>query len=684
MKRSLCSVLCAAILLTLLPTAFAANIYGLAAFTESKQYSDSTFVDVPDDAWYSPSVKTVYEKAIMDGTGGGKFDPNSTISWSQAVTIAARLHAVYHNSVIRTAEGAWYIQYLDYAKDNELLPAICPDNDLVDTSPITREGLAVLFRSVLDEKDLPVINDRSIPDLDKVREEYRDAVSGMFASGIFTGKDGLFDPDGKATRAEVATIVARLLCPGQRVSQDSKQNPYMADQMGNLYNGGLCARSGDTVYYIYSESAMEGKDEYSFRHAIFSRTDSGQVRQVYRADGGDDSLDLLSVGPDGMLYFTQRTYQSFDDQWTVLKQLDPKTGAVKDIYTTARKTRIDFYLFYDNELYLYEGFTGGRIGRVTGGKLTPLATIPDWENLYVADTMYCFGGKLYWLQLAPRDSNGDDRLMILDLETKKTSSVVTEADHYAYQGATLWSAELTNGDYPVVLKRRSLAMPELTETVRVMDEEFAHYAYDLYANGPQLYYQGRNAQKLCTVSPSGALAVVATARTPYFEASAVTSQGIALMWHDGAAGNMNGTSTNVDFILPDGQRTRLSAVLNQPYFLPGKDQLTAAEDQAVWEPEEDGTDTDISSDVLKAYTTAGGDVALEVKVTNRQSGPCRVGYVTLRLSGTAKGEACFYVTTYLDGKQSETFTFVFPKGAVEVTGSMEGLEADVITAYQDA
>lgn len=297
----------------------------------------------------------------MDGTGGGKFDPNSTISWSQAVTIAARLHAVYHNSVIRTAEGAWYIQYLDYAKDNELLPAICPDNDLVDTSPITREGLAVLFRSVLDEKDLPVINDRSIPDLDKVREEYRDAVSGMFASGIFTGKDG------------------------------------------------LCARSGDTVYYIYSESAMEGKEEHSFRHAIFSRTDSGQVRQVYRADGGDDALDLLSVGPDGMLYSTQQTYQSFDDQWTVLKQLDPKTGAVKDIYTTARKTRIDSYLFYDNELYLYEGFTGGRIGRVTGGKLTPLATISDWEDLYVADTMYCFGGKLYWLQLAPRDPKGDGR-----------------------------------------------------------------------------------------------------------------------------------------------------------------------------------------------------------------------------------------------------------------------------------
>lgn len=682
MRKLLCPIFCAAMLLLLIPAAFATDASGLSAFTNSKQYSDGIFTDVSATAWYAPNVKTVYEKTIMDGTGGGKFDPNSTISWSQAATIASRIHAAYHGQDIPAAEGAWYVQYLNYAWDNGLLPAICPEDDQVDATPITREGLAVLFRSVLDEKDLPAINDQSIPDLDKVREEYRDAVSEMFASGIFTGKDGLFDPNGKATRAEVATIVARLLCPGQRVSQDSRQNPYMADQMGNLYNGGLCARLGDTVYYIYSESVTKGKGNYAFSHAIFARTDSGQVKQVYQAGESDDSLDLLSVGPDGMLYFTQRTYQSFDDQWTVLKQLDPKTGAVKDIYTTARKTMIGLYLFYDNELYLHESFSDGRIGRVTGGKLTPLATIPDWENLYVADTMYCFGGKLYWLQLAPRDSNGDDRLMILDLETKKTSSVVTEANDFAYQGATLWSAELTGGDYPIVLKRRSLAMPELPEPVRVMDGEFAHYAYNLYANGSQLYYQGRDAQKLCTLSPSGALAVAATARTPHFEASAVTSQGIALMWHDGATANMNGTSTNVDFILPDGQRTRLAAILNQPYFLPGEDQLAATDDQAFWDPAGEGTD--ISSDVVKAYTTANGDVALEVKVTNLQSIRSLVGYVTLKLSGTVKGEACFYVTTYLDGSQSETFTFVFPEGTVEITGNMEGLETNIIAGYQEA
>lgn len=678
MKKVLCSILCAAMLLTLLPTALAAGTSGgLAAFTDQKQSADGIFTDVASGAWYAGSIATVYTKGIMDGMDGGRFDPDRTIPWSQAVTIAARLHAAYRGKDIpAAADGLWYVPYLDYARDNGLLPAICPADEDTNTTPITREGMAVLFRSVLDEQDLPAINDQTIPDLNDVRAEYRDAVSEMFASGIFTGIDGKFVPDGQATRAQVATIITRLLCPGQRVSHDARQNPYMLDQMGNLYNGGLCTRLGDTVYYQYTEPRKNDQGGYSDHHSILARSDSGQVRQVY-ACPGDESIEQLSVGPDGLLYFVQRTYQSFDDQWAVLKQLDPKTGAAKDIYQTAKKELIGRYLFYDNELYVYEYFSNDRIGRVANGKMTTLVTIPSgWEDMYVDDTMYFFGGKLCWFQIAPRDSKADDHLMLLDLKTGKTESIATKAHEFAYQGATIWSTEYTDGDYPQVLKRRSLLMPELTETVRVLDGEFAQYYDNLYANGSQLYYQVRNARKLWKFSSSGEAEEIATARAQYFEASAVTSQGTALMWNDAIT---SFSSANTDFILPDGQRTRLPAILNKPYFLEGKDQLTAADNQTTWEPTDDG-DT-LSNDITRGYVTPDGDVVLEGEFTNLQSDRLFVGYATIKMSGAITGEACFYISTYLEEGESAEFTFIFPKETVEGTGSMDDVDINLVVTF---
>ncbi len=54
--------------------------------------SKGTFEDVPDDAWFTASVETAYEKGLVSGNGPAKFDPNSQISREQLATIAYRLY----------------------------------------------------------------------------------------------------------------------------------------------------------------------------------------------------------------------------------------------------------------------------------------------------------------------------------------------------------------------------------------------------------------------------------------------------------------------------------------------------------------------------------------------------------------------------------------------------------------
>ena len=77
MKRKLCALLLAVGMIV----SFAAAA-GAAAFA-----------DVPGGSWYAAGVSLAAEKGIMTGAGETTFSPRRPVSWAQAITIAARLHA---------------------------------------------------------------------------------------------------------------------------------------------------------------------------------------------------------------------------------------------------------------------------------------------------------------------------------------------------------------------------------------------------------------------------------------------------------------------------------------------------------------------------------------------------------------------------------------------------------------
>ena len=52
--------------------------------------ANSDHSDVPASAWYAPFVGTASDYGIVNGIGGGKFDPNGTITYWQAAVMIAR------------------------------------------------------------------------------------------------------------------------------------------------------------------------------------------------------------------------------------------------------------------------------------------------------------------------------------------------------------------------------------------------------------------------------------------------------------------------------------------------------------------------------------------------------------------------------------------------------------------
>ena len=158
----------------------------------------------------------------MQGVGNGRFDPRGQVTLAQAVTMAARIHSIYHTGSENFTQGggAWYQVYVDYAVGNGLLPADLRGADM--NRAATRAEFARIFSAAMDDAGLFPINqvaDGSIPDV-RAGDGCYAAVYRLYRAGILTGSDaqGTFHPDSSITRAEAAAVVGRMGESGSRRS----------------------------------------------------------------------------------------------------------------------------------------------------------------------------------------------------------------------------------------------------------------------------------------------------------------------------------------------------------------------------------------------------------------------------------------------------------------------------------
>ena len=112
-----------------------------------------------------------------------------------------------------TSPTAWYYGAVEWAANQGLVSGIGNGNFAPDR-PITRQEMAVMLNRyiVSREIELPQGETSIFTDQDTISAWAIDGVLAIQAAGIISGyPDGSFQPQGTATRAEVATIFARFL-----------------------------------------------------------------------------------------------------------------------------------------------------------------------------------------------------------------------------------------------------------------------------------------------------------------------------------------------------------------------------------------------------------------------------------------------------------------------------------------
>ena len=123
-------------------------IYRLLDDDSIAKYSNAqlAFSDVAADAWYAPYVRVIQSAKIVNGVGGGKYNPNGTVTWAQVVTILSRFVEPQEYAMQHISYDGWAIEAIQTAAANGW---IMDSADFDPDAIISRGELVRLVNGVL-------------------------------------------------------------------------------------------------------------------------------------------------------------------------------------------------------------------------------------------------------------------------------------------------------------------------------------------------------------------------------------------------------------------------------------------------------------------------------------------------------------------------------------------------------
>ena len=177
------------------------------------------FTDVRTGDWWYPNVLYVYEKGLMTGTSQTTFSPQATTTRGMIVTILHRLAGspgAGGAPFTDVAAGQYYAVPIAWAASTGIVNGYDAAH-FGPSDPITREQMAAILYRYAGRMgyDTTALGDPSqFRDSGRIHAYAWTPLAWANGRGLINGKgDGVLDPTGQATRAEVAAILQRF-CEG--------------------------------------------------------------------------------------------------------------------------------------------------------------------------------------------------------------------------------------------------------------------------------------------------------------------------------------------------------------------------------------------------------------------------------------------------------------------------------------
>ena len=194
------------------------TVYAGWRVDENPSTGENPFTDVSEKDWFFDDVLFVYDYGLMVGTGKTLFSPHETVTRGMMATILWRMEGSPipkgKNRFTDVEAGKRYADAITWTAENGIFADYDKDRFKPD-DPITREQLAAIFYRYADYKDYDMTFKGDLDkfkDADKITDYAKTAMQWAVGSDLVKGKSGaLLDPQGKATRAEIAAMLHRFI-----------------------------------------------------------------------------------------------------------------------------------------------------------------------------------------------------------------------------------------------------------------------------------------------------------------------------------------------------------------------------------------------------------------------------------------------------------------------------------------
>lgn len=175
------------------------------------------FMDLKDTDWYYESAVYAFKNNLFRGTEGSSFSPKDNMTRGMLVTVLYRYEGTsesFTNSFSDIKAGDWYMDPVSWANAKGIVSGV-GDGSFHPNDNITREQLAVILYRYSKIRSFNIA--AAATSLDSFKDSKltsgyaAEAMKWALGSGLISGKgNGILDPKGKATRAEVAAILMRF------------------------------------------------------------------------------------------------------------------------------------------------------------------------------------------------------------------------------------------------------------------------------------------------------------------------------------------------------------------------------------------------------------------------------------------------------------------------------------------
>lgn len=186
--------------------------------TTAETCPSEAYTDLDRNGWYHEYVDWALKNGVMNGVGGGLFEPNGETTRAMLVMVLYRMAgtpdmAGRESSFTDVSADSWYGAAVIWASENGIVNGV--GGGLFDPdASLTREQMAMMlyrFAGYLGSNTEKRADLSAYGDADAVSAFAQDAMAWAVAEGLVNGRSAAeLAPKAGATRAELATILFRF------------------------------------------------------------------------------------------------------------------------------------------------------------------------------------------------------------------------------------------------------------------------------------------------------------------------------------------------------------------------------------------------------------------------------------------------------------------------------------------